>query len=358
MNDAHALTPSAFVIMPFTAELDAVYEFVIKPALDDAGFKAVHRADESANQQLIMRDVIAGIDEAQLIIADVTGGNPNVLYELGVAHALNRPVIMMTQSIEQLPFDLASYRVIPYTTQLGDAHRARSALAKVATSALKGDTLFSSPVSDALGTTVIHPGLTNSEGDEEENPLGLLDYAEEVENQLNQMTASLARLTEHTGQLGRSMEESTERITEVGSDGKQLTPRQIRQFLGVVTADINKFVSDLTVENDTYESLLAPLESSLEGLISLQSVETAEQRDQLEENLTSLSALREATKQGLEGLAALESSISSLPPIERRFNRAQRDGTREINRLIALIKKTEAITERAEMIGRSRLQPA
>ena len=358
MNDTDALTPSAFVIMPFTAELDPVYEFVIKPALDDAGFKAVLRADESANQQLIMRDVIVSIDEAQLIIADLTGGNPNVFYELGVAHALNRPVILMTQSIEELPFDLASYRVIQYTTQLGDAHRARSALAKVAMSAFTGDTLFSSPVSDALGITVTHPSLTDSDGDEGENPLGLLDYSDEANKLLLKMSASLGRITGHTEQLGNSMKESTERLTEVGSDRKQLTPREVRRFLGTVTDDMMKFVSDLTVENDTYESILTPLESSLEGLISLQFVGTAKQRDQLEDSMTSLSALREAIRGGLEGLAELESSISSLPPMERRFNRAQRDGTREINRLIALIKKTDAIAKRTEIIGRSRLQPA
>ena len=344
--------------MPFGAELDAVYEFVIKPALDDAGFKAVHRADESANQQLIMRDVIASINQAQLIIADVTGGNPNVLYELGVAHALNRPVIMMTQSIEELPFDLASYRVIKYTTQLGDAHRARSELAKVAMNTLAGDTLFSSPVSDALGTPVTHPGLTDSNGDDGEDPFGLLDYSDEANELLLKMSASLGRITDHTEQLGNSMKESTEKLTEVGADRKQLTPREVRRFLGVVTDDMMTFISDLTVENDTYESILAPLESSLEGLISLQFVDTAKQRDQLGDSMTSLSALREAIRGGLEGLAELESSISSLPPMERRFNQAQRDGTREINRLITLINKTDAIAKRAETIGRSRLQPA
>ncbi len=305
-----------------------------------------------------MRDVIASIDEAQLIIADLTGGNPNVFYELGVAHALNRPVILLTQSIEELPFDLASYRVISYTTELGDAHRARSALAEVAMSALTGDTLFSSPVSDALRTTVTHPSLTDADGDAGENPLGLLDYSDEVNKLLLQMNASLERITGHTEQLGESMNERNEELGDVRSGGKQLTPGEIRRFLGSVTDDIKEFTSDLTVENDTYESILAPLESSLEGLISLQFVDTPEQRAQLEENLTSLADLRDAIKGGLEGLATLESSISSLPPIERRFNRAQRDATRETNRLIALITKTEAIAERAEMIGRSRLQPA
>ena len=343
--------------MPFATEFDAVYEFVIKPALSEAGFKVVERADEAANQQLIMRDVIANIEKAHLIVADLTEGNPNVLYELGVAHALNRPVVLLTQDIENLPFDLASYRVIPYATQLGDAHRARDNLAKVAQGALSGDTLFSSPVSDALGSAVSLPSAIAIGSDDEELP-GLLDHAEEVESRLGDLTASLGRITKHTEDLGNSMERSSGRITEADESGQQLTPREVRRFLGEVTEDLDRYVSELSAENDTYEALLGPLESSLEGLISLHLADTDEQRAQLEESLDSLSNLRKAVQDGLVGLEAMETSVSSLPPIERRFNRAQRSVVRELSRLKGLIRRTEAIAERAEELGRTRLDAA
>ena len=303
-----------------------------------------------------MRDVIGSIQNAHLVVADLTEGNPNVLYELGVAHALNRPVVLLTQDIEGLPFNLASYRVIPYATQLGDAHRARDNLTKVARGALSGDTLFSSPVSDALGAAVSLPSTVDTAGDDELP--GLLDHAEEVENKLSALTSSLERITRHTGDFGSSMERSGARITETDSTGQQLTPSEIRQFLGEVTHDMDRYVTALSKENNTYESILEPLESSLEGLISLHFAETKEQRKQLEESLDSLAALRESVQEGLEGLDAMESSVSSLPPIERRFNRAQRSVLRELSRLKGLIQRTDAIAGRAEEMGRSRLASA
>ena len=104
------MTKSAFVIMPFDDEFDSAYELFIKEALEGAGFET-RRADELVNHRNILQDVIAGIESADLVVADLTGANPNVFYELGVAHSLERPTILLTQSVDDPPFDLRSYRV-------------------------------------------------------------------------------------------------------------------------------------------------------------------------------------------------------------------------------------------------------
>ncbi len=105
--------PLAFVIMPFDEEFKDVYEQFLKPVLKDAGF-CVKRADDILSQQNILTDVLQGIHDGDLIIADLTGENPNVFYELALAHALEKPVIMLTQSVEGIPFDLQSYRLLEY----------------------------------------------------------------------------------------------------------------------------------------------------------------------------------------------------------------------------------------------------
>src|SRR5687768_9663237 len=78
------MTKRAFVLMPFAAEFDAAYRMFIKDALEQAGF-TTERADDLLNQRNIMHDIISSIANAGLIIADLTGSNPNVFYELGIA---------------------------------------------------------------------------------------------------------------------------------------------------------------------------------------------------------------------------------------------------------------------------------
>ncbi|NUO81720.1 DUF1566 domain-containing protein [candidate division KSB1 bacterium] len=102
-----------FVLMPFRNDLRTVYTEAIKTACDKAGFKAV-RADELIGPFNIHRDIIEYIFSSDAIIADLTDWNPNVFYELGVAHAIANKTIMIVQKGQELPFDIHNYRCIAY----------------------------------------------------------------------------------------------------------------------------------------------------------------------------------------------------------------------------------------------------
>src|SRR5882672_10813563 len=86
--------PRVFILMPFSEELTAIYESALRPMLNELGYE-VHRADDLRTHQSIIRDIVEGIDRASLIIADLTGRNPNVMYEVGVAHSRNRATVLM-----------------------------------------------------------------------------------------------------------------------------------------------------------------------------------------------------------------------------------------------------------------------
>ena len=96
-----------FVIMPFEKNLDEVYHRLIKPTVEKKGYE-VKRSDEIYGNQPIIEDITTEIRTANVLIADVTGKNPNVNYELGYAHALGKEVIIITQDINDIPFD---YRI-------------------------------------------------------------------------------------------------------------------------------------------------------------------------------------------------------------------------------------------------------
>lgn len=103
-----------FTLMPFEAELKAVYGDHIRPVVESKGLSCI-RADEIIGTGAITRDIWEKINRARFIIADLTRKNPNVFYELGIAHALGKEVILITQTMEDVPFDLKALRCIVYT---------------------------------------------------------------------------------------------------------------------------------------------------------------------------------------------------------------------------------------------------
>jgi len=104
-----------FIVMPFSIEsLNIVYEDFVRPTLVDRCRLRPERGDDVFGSNVIMDDITKSIRKARLIIADLTGRNPNVFYEVGIAHALNKQVLLMTQSIDDVPFDLRHRRALVY----------------------------------------------------------------------------------------------------------------------------------------------------------------------------------------------------------------------------------------------------
>ncbi len=104
---------SAFVVMPFHSHYEVEYQRVIKPAVEAAGL-ACARGDEIYARAEIIQDVWRAIREARVIVAELSGRNPNVMYEVGLAHAIGKPIILLTRNEEDVPFDLRALRYVYY----------------------------------------------------------------------------------------------------------------------------------------------------------------------------------------------------------------------------------------------------
>jgi TIR domain len=104
-----------FIVMPFGIEsLNIVYEDFIRPTLSERCMLRPERGDDVFGSNVIMDDITKSIQKARLVVADLTGRNPNVFYEVGIAHALNKQVLLLTQSIDDVPFDLRHRRALVY----------------------------------------------------------------------------------------------------------------------------------------------------------------------------------------------------------------------------------------------------
>jgi anti-anti-sigma factor len=116
VNKFEVKEKKCFVLMPFseTNDVQSVYKNHVKKILEKNFGYQCNRADDIFNIGEIMKQIWIEINEAQLIIAEMTGCNPNVLYELGIAHTIGKKVIMITQSLDYVPFDLRHLRTILY----------------------------------------------------------------------------------------------------------------------------------------------------------------------------------------------------------------------------------------------------
>lgn len=112
--------PEAFVVMPFAEPYDTLYHVVIKQVTEQEGFN-INRVDEIRGPGIIIDDIRRQIELAHVVVAEVSTHNPNVFYEVGYAHALKKPVILLARrgGERELPFDLQPYRVIFYNDSIG-----------------------------------------------------------------------------------------------------------------------------------------------------------------------------------------------------------------------------------------------
>lgn len=111
--DSTVPKPFVFVLMPFDPKFNDIYKFGIKGAAIDVGAYA-ERIDDQIFTEGMLDRIFNQISKADVIVADMTGRNPNVFYEVGYAHAIGKIVLLLTQDSNDIPFDLKHRQHIVY----------------------------------------------------------------------------------------------------------------------------------------------------------------------------------------------------------------------------------------------------
>ena len=126
-----------FVIMPFDQELTDIYQTFVKPTVEEQNL-VCRRADDIRTNRAIMDNIWKSICEARLVIADLTMGNANVFYELGIAHTVGKETILISQRNEhRRPFDVLHLRTIIYENTAVGGERLREELRQSLTDLLE-----------------------------------------------------------------------------------------------------------------------------------------------------------------------------------------------------------------------------
>jgi hypothetical protein len=174
---------------------DDVYHYVIVPGVSLAkrSYKCI-RADEVQKPNNIIKDIAQKLYNADVVIADLTGQNPNVFYELGVRHALVGKTIILSQSFTDIPFDLRGYRTIIYSPgDLSGNEQTKKQIAKFLQEIDEKSSASDNPVSETFG------GFPQSKVDQKPQTQGdILSYEiQQLRRVFDQTAYSLLQQTEY-----------------------------------------------------------------------------------------------------------------------------------------------------------------
>ena len=372
MPDSTAL-PHAFVIMPFEAEFDEMYREFIVPTFEEGGF-TVSRADENLDQANILRTIVGQIRDCDIVIADLTGANPNVYYELGVAHTMKKPVILLTQDIEGLPFDIKSYRVIQYTENYVQIKRAKSELEAIIQGSLQGTITFGNPVVDSIGETIA-PIVTQTPSAKSENEdniptsdeyenedadveFGLLDFGVEFEEGVGELLTTTNEINERTIELGKAIQEINQemelRTTSPRSQGTTYRDQQI--IVARMATELNDYSRFLDAKNTAFSDALDHTRPALERLFSTVPIDEETSNEESDTIIESINKTHTSLITLLDQINGARDALDSIPHISRSLSRSKSRVIEQMRRFAGNIEQTAAMLMRGRDIIVERLE--
>ena len=342
---------TAFIIMPFgkddyeRASFKSIYEH-FKEKLSESGFDA-WRADEISSENRITSDIIEAIRTADIVIAELTGGNPNVFYELAIAHSLDKPVISLTQDPEDaLPFDLVPQRVTRYSRDFDQMRRAEDALRTGCTAYLDGKKgYFDNPISNHFDRPI--RTLTVS-GDVVDEP-GLLDYNIELEEGAGEIVAIFEELHKSQISLNREIESAAQKITRARSSyQRQIVCRQLAD-------SVNQSADLMIARNSTYQELIDSQEISLTAVLQLSEISNEEDKETTRSLIATLRGLIESITSAQESIGEFKTALDTMPNIEQRFNQARLRLASSIGQLFDLFTRHREVIHGGVTVAEGRL---
>lgn len=250
---------TCFVVAPIGSEgtdirrsTEGLLKAVLKPVLDKFGYDVVI-AHEISTLGSITEQVVNHLLEAELVVADLTGLNPNVMYELAIRHCAALPVVVVANKNTKLPFDVVVERTIFYSDDMhGGVDLARE-LEKIIIKIQESDTVADNPVSRAKRAESVREKLM-SKADVGDVGKYLLEKIDKLEYLVNGISINNEKL--NLRNRWDSHRKPNDRTSEIGDVARKLTNMGIpvRMVSRDLDSDIKKIGIELTREITPEES--------------------------------------------------------------------------------------------------------
>jgi hypothetical protein len=313
------------------------WEKVIEPACVGAGLEAI-RAEQIAKAGEITEQVFALIRDAEFVIADVTGGNPNVMYELGLRHTINKCTIQIGE-FGQLPFDIAAVRTLQFSRTPAGLVDGRKKLEAAIVTAVGGHfdpvtatRLWASPLAGEMLST---PGDQPAPEVETEEP-GVFELLASMEGAFPE----LSKLADRSGDVMLRMATLTETATEevrrsdtakLGFVGRLGVANRLAETLSPVADEFEEIAKK-------YEERLASIDAGMTCLLDMveeNPSELAEAKDFPEQIGAFVATVRDVNERQASFASTIMGSGKFSKPL-RIVTRRIADATRRVAKALAL----------------------
>lgn len=347
---------NVFFIMPFTEEFFEVFETIKMKFSDEFEFS---HAGEEGNQQNILKDIIQPIFEADVIVADLTNLNPNVMYELGIAHALNKKTITITQDeLSSLPFDLKQYRAKDYNTHYKKFDQLVEYLKTNLRGAIDNSVIYGNPVKDFLKMTDnIDIPLFSEKTDidlESDTENGFLDFMAGIEADSEKLAMNINDMTSEMDEMNRGIQATAENITKAQKNGGSSTASFVRKETKKAARFIEDFSRKLSIHNRDMALLWDEIEKNSIGLIENPFAGREENRENLANYLSSLYKMKKSAKFSADAIESLKGNLDTIVGLERSMNQAIRFAKDDLTTYVVFTerigKSIEKILQRAKVV--------
>ncbi len=343
-----------FVIMPFKDEFFEVYE-MLKTEFAES-FEFTNAGDEG-NQQNILKDIIQPIYEADVVIADLTGLNPNVMYELGIAHTFNKKTITITQDdLSKLPFDLKQYRAKDYNTHFKKFAELVAYLKTNLNGAIDNSVRYGNPVKDFMDS--IHTTEVPWFSDKDVLKLsdntdkGFIDFLADIEENAEKLTQTIEEMTADMQTMNQGVSNSSSEIERVSKNGGNSQAAFVRKETKKIAKCIDTFSQKLRVNNQIISDLWDELEKDSLGLIESPLSSRDQNKESLKKYLISLNGTREAAIESATSIDEIRTSLNETKGLERSLNQAVRFVDDELSKYISFTERLGVSVEK--IIGKAR----
>lgn len=250
-----------------------------------------YRSDMLAQPGEITEQIFTLLHNSEVVIADVTNGNPNVMYELGIRHTQNKVTIQVGE-YSRLPFDINTIRTIQFRRTEAGLIEARNNLIEALRDGLNGSFLpvtatrvWSTLSSSPAGSAPIDPSSVATVEEEEPDPPGFIDVLAEGEERMVDVGERLNAVAELIGEIGNLFSAATEEMSQPANQAKGFAFRL--QLTRRLKDDLEQPVSALETETEQVSTGINSIDAATKYILS----KLAEEPDELAESQEYLDAI-------------------------------------------------------------------
>lgn len=241
---------------------DGVISSVIRPLLQSHGYET-HVAHEISKSGSINRQIIKHILDDDLVIANLTGLNPNVMYELAVRHATAKPVLTISEEGTKLPFDVADERTIFYTNDMSGVSELTAQL-DLAIQSIKTNESHDNPVTRASQRVVVPEG--EDIGLKEFIVKEIGSFRQEISDQLRKNQQYQPQSKSRDGQIVSGLLGSYKNFVKISATESTAKIRQVENAINSLLPNIHVRITKADMETDSLSMSLI-IDPKEEGVV-------------------------------------------------------------------------------------------